>query len=263
MSARYVRIEEIRGMTWDVTDVPPQKPENDGCTVTYTPDGNGKIHEVRMGLSREDMERANAASEARCVPRFGAGSGAADSWEASPRGSQMREHFKKLIADGKGGDTLVGSRGTLYIDQASAPTHRRYLPTLAELVDRMSIVQLKAIFIPENRAEYEQEIADIVHDIDLILSEKQQALGAEDIRAIMVIMLTNRCIWESESKARAGGPEQDHLLKFTHSVNGQRNAAKNVLSRSLGDRVDLKVDCFAADLPDEYQRWQIYETMKK
>lgn len=52
---------------------------------------------------------------------------------------------------------------------------------------------------------------------------------AKMIRAILIIMLTNRYIWENESKARLGGSEQDKLLKLTHSINGIRNTAKNVL----------------------------------
>ncbi len=37
-------------------------------------------------------------------------------------------------------------------------TERKYLPTLAELIDRLSISQLKEQFIPEHKEEYAQEI---------------------------------------------------------------------------------------------------------
>jgi hypothetical protein len=135
-------------------------------------------------------------------------------------------------------------------------SERKYLPTLAELIDRLSIVQLKAIFIAENRAAYLEERALIEHDIEQLLQGKQ--FGALDIRAIMAIMLTNRFIWENESRARAGSNDQDKLLRLTHSVNGARNTAKNVLSKRLGDRLDLKIDCLAADLPPDYGHWQIF-----
>jgi len=46
---------------------------------------------------------------------------------------------------------------------------RRYLPTLSELIDRLSIAQLKEVFIPAHKDEYAQEISDICHDIQLIL----------------------------------------------------------------------------------------------
>ena len=54
---------------------------------------------------------------------------------------------------------------------------RKYLPTLAELVDRLSIAQLKEVFITEHKEEYAQEISDIVHDIDLILNDENVKLS--------------------------------------------------------------------------------------
>lgn len=134
---------------------------------------------------------------------------------------------------------------------------RRYLPTLAELIDRLSIVQLKAIFIPENATAYNEERALIEHDIDMLLEGKK--LTAKDIRAIMVVMLANRVIWENESKARAGGDDQDKLLKFTHSINGVRNTAKNMIASSAAERVDLKTDCFAEKLVAEFGAWDIFK----
>jgi hypothetical protein len=140
---------------------------------------------------------------------------------------------------------------------------RRYLPTLSDLIDRLTIVQLKAIFLPEHKAEYLTERIDIEHDIDLILQERFDAdgfiLNAAAIHAIIVIMLTNRFIWENESKARAGGSEQDKLLKLTHSINGVRNSAKNQLAAIVGGRKDYKVDALAADLPAEFGNWQVFE----
>ena len=48
---------------------------------------------------------------------------------------------------------------------------RKFLPTLNELIDRLSIHQLKEVFIPENKENYAVEIKDIMHDIDMILDE--------------------------------------------------------------------------------------------
>lgn len=133
---------------------------------------------------------------------------------------------------------------------------RKYLPTLSDLIDRMTICQLKAIFIPEQKEAYKAEIALIKHDIDLILCERK--LNATAIHAITVIMLTNRYIWENEARARLGGAEQDKLLKLTHSINGVRNTAKNILSHESDERIDLKIDCFSADLLEEFGAWDIF-----
>ena len=136
--------------------------------------------------------------------------------------------------------------------------NRKYLPTFSELIDRMTICQLKSIFIPENKEAYDEEIKDIQHDIDLIIKEKNIQLTSEAIRAISVIMLSNRYIWENESKARKGTDQDLHLIRITHSINGVRNNAKNVISRELGERVDLKTDCLAAELKTEIQNWDIF-----
>ena len=133
------------------------------------------------------------------------------------------------------------------------------MPTIAELVDRMTICQLKSIFIPENKGPYDQEISDIKHDLDEIIKEKDIKLTGELLRAATLVMLTNRYIWENESKCRNGDAQSLELLKLTHSINGVRNTAKNVISKELGERVDLKTDCLAAELKSDFQNWDIFE----
>ncbi len=140
-------------------------------------------------------------------------------------------------------------------------SERRYLPTFADLVDRLTIVQLKEVFIPEHAMEYRAERALIGHDIDLLLASRDRPVSATDIHAIAMIMLANRVIWENESKARTGESGQDKLLKFTHSINGVRNTAKNVLAAAVGERVDHKTDCFAADLIAEFGNWNVFEEL--
>ena len=135
---------------------------------------------------------------------------------------------------------------------------RKYLPTLSDLVDRLAIVQLKAINIRDHREEYIAEMRLIEHDIDLILADAERGLGATEVRAIIAISISNHFIWINESKARAGGPDQDKLLKLTHPINGVRNTAKNILAVHVGGRKDYKVDCFAAELVEDYGDWNIF-----
>lgn len=147
-------------------------------------------------------------------------------------------------------------------EQVDVREGRRYLPTLADLVDRLTIVQQKAIFISEKKDAYKVEMSDIMHDIDLILSQKAMEgkyVSAHEIHAIILIMLTNRFIWENESRARLGGSEQDKFLKLTHSINGVRNAAKNELAVLDGGRQDFKIDCFAASLVAEFGNWDVFD----
>jgi len=131
-------------------------------------------------------------------------------------------------------------------------TQRRYIQTLSELIDRLSIVQLKEVFIVEHKKEYAQEIADIVHDIQLILDENDGKVTAETIRAIIVVSQMNLHIWHNESNYRRGIKDGNNL-ELTHGLNGIRNTSKNKIQEVVGGRKDYKVDCLAAD----FKGWEI------
>jgi len=135
-------------------------------------------------------------------------------------------------------------------------TERKYLPTFADLVDRLSIVLLKQIFIPEFSKEYAEERKLIEDDLESSMMDRIAITGKE-ISAILLVMLANRTIWENEAEARKGGRRQNKLLKFTHSINGVRNRAKNAMAGY--ERRDRKVDCFAADLPPEFGNWNVFD----
>jgi len=120
---------------------------------------------------------------------------------------------------------------------------RKYLPTIAQLCDRLSIVTLKSIKIPENKAEYEKEAKEIMHDISQFLGKN----SGELFRAIQVNILANELIWANEAKARRGEAQDLELLKLTHSINRVRNQAMNVISNIVGERKDLKLDYMDAE----------------
>jgi len=131
---------------------------------------------------------------------------------------------------------------------------RKYLPTLSELIDRLSIVQLKEVFISEHKEEYAKEIKDIIHDLDLELSEKSVTLSGEDIRSIIVLAQMNLHIWHNESNYRKGIKDGNNL-ELTHGLNGIRNTAKNKIQESNGGRKDYKIDCIAAEFEDWEVSW--------
>ena len=131
-------------------------------------------------------------------------------------------------------------------------SERKYLPTLAELVDRLSIIQLKEVFITEHKEEYAEEIKDIVHDLDMLMNWEKPT--GEMIRAIVVLAQMNTHIWYNESSYRAG--EGEGNLGLTHGLNGIRNSAKNIIQDQVGDgRKDYKIDCIAAEFKDWEVSW--------
>jgi len=127
---------------------------------------------------------------------------------------------------------------------------RKYQYTIAELIDRLSISLMKSIFI--DRETYRAEIEMIKHDI------KELAPVNPDLAyAILVLMLANRFIWENEAVARKSG--KGGRLRATHSVNGVRTRAKNEISKIFGERIDQKIDCLAADLPEDCGDWRVWD----
>jgi hypothetical protein len=114
-------------------------------------------------------------------------------------------------------------------------------------------VQLKEVFITDHKEEYGSEIADIVHDIQLILNEHPDTkVTAETIRAIIVCAQMNLHIWHNESNYRRGIKDGNNL-ELTHGLNGIRNTSKNKIQEVVGGRKDYKVDCLAAD----FKGWEI------
>ena len=130
--------------------------------------------------------------------------------------------------------------------------NRKYLPTLSELIDRLSIAQLKEVFIPEHKKEYAEEISDILHDIDLTLKENNAIIDSEIIRAVVVLSQMNLHILHNESNYRKGNKDGNDLV-LTHGLNGIRNTAKNKIQEIAGGRKDYKIDCLAAEFKD----WEI------
>ena len=125
---------------------------------------------------------------------------------------------------------------------------RKYLPTISELIDRLSILQLKEVFIPEYKKEYVKEIKDIMYDLE------EEGIDVKLIRAVIVLAQMNLHIWHNESEARSGNDAGENLL-LTHGLNGIRNTAKNIIQDQLedGNRKDYKIDCIAAEFKD----WEI------
>ena len=125
---------------------------------------------------------------------------------------------------------------------------RKWLPTLGELVDRLSIHQLKEVFIPENKKNYAVEMNDMVHDIDMILEEHKGKITGDVIRY-------------NESQVRKGEKGSDNLM-LTHGLNGIRNTAVNKIMEVVGGRKDYKVDCIAAEFKDWEVSWDVPRNKK-
>jgi hypothetical protein len=132
-----------------------------------------------------------------------------------------------------------------------------YSYTLSELIDRLTIVQLKETYNPELKEQYAKEIEDLVHDINLALpkSVNGMAVTGEFLRDVIILAQYNHHIWINEDEARKAklddNPDYEKLykqLRLTHSLNnGVRNPAKTKLQSLVGGRTELKNNTLSAE----------------
>lgn len=114
---------------------------------------------------------------------------------------------------------------------------REYLPTLADLIDALTIDQIKEVKFPDKKLVYAEGIKKICNDIDLIIAEKEIKLTARLIRVIIVIAQLNLHIWENKDKMQEESQENYlKLLKFSHQLNGIRNTMKNKILEETGNQ---------------------------
>lgn len=118
---------------------------------------------------------------------------------------------------------------------------RKYLPSYAELIDRLSIVIQKEMFATdeEMRAAFVKERNDIIHDINVFISEGVKVNG-EQIFSAMLLQLVNSHIWSNEGAGRGEGGEKNY--EMTHALNADRAKVKRHIQEISGGRIDHKLN---------------------
>jgi len=133
---------------------------------------------------------------------------------------------------------------------------RKALPTLGELIDRMSIVSLKGTYNKNLREQYANEMDDLLHDVNILLTNKvgKEKINAEFIKYVIILTQYNGMIWHNEANARGGRNRGNQLYK-THTYNGARCRAKDKISVYSKERIDPKIDALGADISEWEPIW--------
>lgn len=116
---------------------------------------------------------------------------------------------------------------------------RHFLPPLAELIDRLSVDQIKELAFRGGKETIRNEMKRIEHDIDLLIKEKNIKMDATLIRVIIALAQLNLHIWNNKDTMEALIDDQTRylaLLKLSHQLNGIRNQLKNHLLVVGGDK---------------------------
>lgn len=113
---------------------------------------------------------------------------------------------------------------------------REFLLPITELIDRLTIDQIKEVLINDNKDNFSQEMEKLTHDIDMIIEERNLKLSARLIRIIIIISQMNLHIWYNKDRMQDDQEHYSELLKLAHQLNGIRNQMKNLLLEETGDR---------------------------
>lgn len=135
-------------------------------------------------------------------------------------------------------DKLTEENNLLREKVKSVPKYRL---SLGELLDRLTIIQLKECKIPDHKKEYAAEIKDVLHDIDQVIKDGGIVFDAEMLRDLVILAQYNGHIWINEAAARMGDQNGTNLY-LSHSLNSIRCAARNKIQGKVGGRKDYKLD---------------------
>ena len=112
------------------------------------------------------------------------------------------------------------------------PTSRQFLPTFAELLDRMTVTQIKLSLIENGKEDFKDELRKISHDLNNIIEAKNIPLNSDLILTVINLAQLNLHIWNNKDKMQENLDNQEtylQLLKISHQLNGFRNQLKNKL----------------------------------
>lgn len=113
---------------------------------------------------------------------------------------------------------------------------RMFLPEFAELLDRLTIDQIKEVLLPNTKQSVAEEMLKIGHDIDLMIKERKLQFSSSIVRIIIALSQLNLFIWNIKDNMKSDTKHYDELLKKAHQLNGIRNQLKNRLLEEAGDK---------------------------
>jgi hypothetical protein len=113
---------------------------------------------------------------------------------------------------------------------------RKFLPAFAELIDRLTVDQIKEILLPEIKISVADEMKKLCHDVDLLIEERELKLSSRMIRIIIALSQLNLHIWRLKDQMQEDSTHYDEQLKKAHQLNGIRNQLKNILLQEAKDK---------------------------
>ncbi len=117
-----------------------------------------------------------------------------------------------------------------------ADKERLFLTPFAELIDRLTVDQIKEVLLPTGKESYAEEMRRICHDIDLLIEERNMPISSRLLRIVVALAQMNVHIWYLKDRMQEDVERYNEFLKLAHQLNGIRNRMKNLLLEEAGER---------------------------
>lgn len=111
--------------------------------------------------------------------------------------------------------------------------NRKCKPSFADLIDMLTIQQIKEVFNFENIDQYEKMISDLMHDINLDIQKEGMCFCSMFVRQIIALSQINLLIWKEKEDMMSDKENYCRHMKLSHQLNGIRNQLRNKLMEDI------------------------------
>lgn len=121
---------------------------------------------------------------------------------------------------------------------------KKYHLPISELIDRLSIIQIKLVLNSDNTADYLEELMLLKNDITIELNKKPSQVTIDLVQILIALGQMNLHIWyiKNMMKDQVNQPQEYAAnMKLAHQLNGLRNQLKNELLALEGETNTAKV----------------------
>ena len=118
---------------------------------------------------------------------------------------------------------------------------RKCLPTLPDLIDEMTINQIKQVILKGGIDSFGLRMQDLMHDVDMLLKEHQIEMTADLVGSLIALAQANLHIWINKDLMQERPEQYTEYLEEAHKLNGIRNRIKNHLLELSGETSEAAI----------------------
>ena len=123
-------------------------------------------------------------------------------------------------------------------------SEREFQLALAELIDRMTITQIKSTLLETNSQDLVNEMQKLRKDVSAIIDEKNLKVDGTFVQSIIILAQMNLHIWHNKDEMQENIDQEEtylKLLKSAHQLNGYRNEMKNNILKIEGSTDESQI----------------------